>query len=453
MKSIHTLLLLAYFTTHIPLQGDMVLENKKALVIVPIADLVGDPLYDANKRIPAEQLYKDIPYSATPNDGCKRLHQLLYNETVTVLDEKNDEVLVDITSAFYLIRSNRGRLTRYWTLKKNIRLYSEFKSQNDLERIPMPVDCTNPDSVKPAPLIVTLKKPWTDPTSKRTFSVGTRFIKDTSQKEIPQAIPVFLYDSYTTNFYTSNIPRNLLMPEPPADQTARIAMCVNLMREWINESGFIPYVLGGCSYTMRYNNDAITKTTQKMSDGTLATLYTRKPTEYPASGCDCSGLILRAAQMCNIPYFIKNSLTAAYTLADIKQGEKLAVGDLIYIPGHIMVVADLVKNTVIEARSYDHGYGRIQEIALNKVFKNINTFADLELIYFGYNYPNNTDTKSRPIILERFKDGDKVEAIDLSRYKLLNMQNVFDFYRGHLIYYDVNVSPLTSSTPNTEEYR
>lgn len=335
--------------------------------------------------------------------------------------------------------------------KKNLLYYSEFKSDTDLERIPKAVDCTNATSVNPAPLIATIKKPWTDSVSKQTFSVGTRFIKDTSQKEDSTTIPVFLYDTYHKNFYTANIPKNIIMPEPPADENSRITMFVNLMREWINESGFIPYVLGGCSYTTRYNTDTIIKTQQSLGGGSVATLYTRKPTEYPAAGFDCSGLILRAAQMCSIPYFLKNSMTAAYNLAELKKDQKLEIGDLIYIPGHIIVVADLTKNTIIEARSYDHGYGKVHEIELNKVFKNINTFADLEKVFFTYNY----QTAAKPISLERFKsekaDGN-VEIIDLSRYKLLNMKDVFNFYRGHLIYYDTNVSPLTNNNEQPAKF-
>jgi hypothetical protein len=42
-----------------------------------------------------------------------------------------------------------------------------------------------------------------------------------------------------------------------------------------------------------------------------------------------------------------------------------------------MMVADTKKNTLIEARGYPHGYGKVHEISVSEQFKNIHTFSDL----------------------------------------------------------------------------
>ena len=42
-----------------------------------------------------------------------------------------------------------------------------------------------------------------------------------------------------------------------------------------------------------------------------------------------------------------------------------------------MAVADICRGTVIEARHYSQGYGKVHEIPLNKVFKGINSYQEL----------------------------------------------------------------------------
>ena len=48
-----------------------------------------------------------------------------------------------------------------------------------------------------------------------------------------------------------------------------------------------------------------------------------------------------------------------------------------------MVVSDTDKNLLIEARSYSHGYGKLHEIPIGKVFEGIETYKDLTDAYFG----------------------------------------------------------------------
>lgn len=42
-----------------------------------------------------------------------------------------------------------------------------------------------------------------------------------------------------------------------------------------------------------------------------------------------------------------------------------------------MVIANISRNTVIEARGYAHGYGKLQEISLDTMFHNVSTFREL----------------------------------------------------------------------------
>ena len=86
------------------------------------------------------------------------------------------------------------------------------------------------------------------------------------------------------------------------------------------------------------------------------------------TGLDCSGLVLRACQTIGIPYFYKNSSTLAHELPEIKVHERILPGDLIWLAGHVIIIADPQSGLCIEARDYGHGYGKVQQIHINQLF-------------------------------------------------------------------------------------
>jgi hypothetical protein len=100
-------------------------------------------------------------------------------------------------------------------------------------------------------------------------------------------------------------------------------------------------------------------------------------------GFDCAGLILRAAQCCGIPFFFKNSTTIAHYMRPLQPNETIEEGDILWIYGHVMVVADIRRNTIVEARSHYHGFGKVHEIPLHQEFKGMNTFEDLRKAFFN----------------------------------------------------------------------
>lgn len=58
-------------------------------------------------------------------------------------------------------------------------------------------------------------------------------------------------------------------------------------------------------------------------------------------------------------------------------------GDLIWTPGHVMIINNLKNNTLVEARGYSSGYGCVHKITLDKVFAEINTYDDLIKYYYA----------------------------------------------------------------------
>jgi cell wall-associated NlpC family hydrolase len=92
---------------------------------------------------------------------------------------------------------------------------------------------------------------------------------------------------------------------------------------------------------------------------------------------DCAGMISLATRACGINYRPKNTTAIKRFGTQISDMGHLQNGDIIYVPGHVLVVSDIKRNLAIEARGYGSGTGKVQELPLNTLFKGIETYADL----------------------------------------------------------------------------
>lgn len=106
----------------------------------------------------------------------------------------------------------------------------------------------------------------------------------------------------------------------------------------------------------------------------------RRPNN-PQHGFDCSGLVLRAAQIAGFNYFCKNTTTIGLELSECDN--PLEEGDLILVKGHVMVITNLQNNTLIDAFSYSNSYGCVREIALSDAFEGLTTYDELYALAQG----------------------------------------------------------------------
>lgn len=70
---------------------------QKAIIIVPVADLIGAPVSNI-------KTYKRLPLCGgkiNPFEACIRMNQLLFNVIVEVLEQKNNQVKITIPHLFY----------------------------------------------------------------------------------------------------------------------------------------------------------------------------------------------------------------------------------------------------------------------------------------------------------------------------------------------------------------
>jgi cell wall-associated NlpC family hydrolase len=384
----------------------------KAVVIAPIADAVGSPIKTLSPEKSPTQAYAQLPlcaYEPLVSSCCPRLHQLLFNEIGTVVKEEGQEVLIQVTNCFYITQTNNTPHHSYWTLKKNILSFNSLEEKGvDTHNFPPPISFQDPGSATNQ-RVGTLVKPWHDATTQRTYSAGTRFLKTTEQPD-ENFTTVHIFDPSQNEFVTATVPNTYLVDATANTTQKKLELFVHILKNWAHQdNGAIPYVWGGCSFTQTTDQPY----TQLHKDS--YSFYEIKGFEYtPRPGLDCSNLILRAAQLAGIPFFFKNSHTTAVNLKQLTSNDQLAPGDIIWIPGHVLIVVDVNKNTLIEARGYKYkGQGKIQEIALNQVFKKIDSFDQL------------VDAKNAKRSLERLgADGSVVEVI--KNFKLLSMRSIME---------------------------
>ena len=375
-----TLLLFAFFQATICIQVPY-----QAVVISPITDLIGSPIQNFAPNRPIEQAYQELSLCGgftNPYVSCPRMHQLLAHEIVKVVEERGEEVYVQTSNAFFITKISSKPRDSYWMLKKSI-IPIKSLGENAIEKLPPPVSYKKEKI--PNEKIVTLTQPY------QSFSAGTRF---KLAGKLGKKISVFALPPGSSRIKKIKLPREQCVIGEKEKRT----LFLKTVRQWAHcEKGYIPYVWGGCSFIVPATGNWHEKKMEKRSHFCI-----EDDASSPKNGFDCAGLITRAAHIAGIPFFYKNTTTIAQHLKPITPDSPLQAGDVIWIPWHVMIVGDLEKNTLIEARSYRHGYGKVQEIELKKVFKNIETYHDLQQALLGKKPLQRMDKNGK--IRETFKN-------------------------------------------------
>lgn len=355
----------------------------------PVVDLVGTPMNKSS--------YKKLPYSGkTSNKECSRLTQLIFNEQVEIKEQHGNEVRIQITHWYHEAGTPAIKQTEYWAQACCFTRFSDIKN-SQLRAIPNPVYFAT--KIIPLGPIATLIDAVQINTT--IYCAGTRFVKKALQNN-ENYVFVYAYCPTLKKVKTLALSKNICVEEIPTDSDNKRNLFLDILKNWVHKGDkAIPYVLGGASIGLPLSDDTIYTKTMKKNGSQSLTFY-RKNSHYPpAVGIDCAHTIARAAQIAGIPFFVKNTTTIRSTFPALTPEQTIENGDIIVWKGHTVVISDVQKGLIIEARGYDHGYGKVQEIPLCEQFKNIHTVKQLAAAYF--------DKKK---IIRLNKKGEQVQVID-----------------------------------------
>lgn len=344
---------------------------------VPVADLVGTPMHKAQELKLAIQEYQDQPYAhADKNNVCTRLSQILFNEQVKTLKEVGDELYIEIFHWYHNAGNPPKKQTTYWTHKNNITRFKTL-TNDDISKIPGQISFS--DQNFRLNNVITLKDFFHDKKRNLVYSAGTRFIK-TAQQNQKKYRSVFAFNPKKNRFEILNLPKTICIEGIITDPYSKRKLFVQILKEWTNQTGIIPYVFGGASIGEPFYHNRF-KEKKIKHNHTIASFYQRPTkTEYKY-GADCAHTIARAAQIAQIPLFIKNTTTFKQELKPLEENDTIENGDILVWQGHTVILSDIKKGLIIEARGYNHGYGILQEIYLSEQFQNITTIEQLKNAY------------------------------------------------------------------------
>ena len=372
------------FFCSVLLCGFLNIEAYKAIVIAPVADLLGEYAQEG------ESAYQHIPVSGEKHhayDTCKREHQVLFHEIVDVVEEQYEQVKVAIPNFFFVPKGSNEKRSLFWMLKKN--LYPlPVGEEGAVLRAQLPEPMSYQQPVAQQLNTVALILPYRDARTHSTHSTGTRFVVESLNEE-QQLVTVYRLDKDTHCCTTMTVPKAQCL-FPVDDKELQRKNFVELVRLWAhNPLGKIPYVLGGCSFVYAAADLSFKEVAAEngcsyyaLDDAnSFSKTDCDEMSVSPKTGFDCSGLVARAAQMAGLPYFYKNTTTLASYLTCLPSDKHLCDGDLIWVPGHVMIVSDHAHGLVVEARGYSSGWGRLHEIPLGQLFKDVETYADLEKLF------------------------------------------------------------------------
>src|SRR5438105_2543122 len=235
---------------------DRTYASQKAVICVPIADLLGQPITTIFPDTSAGQSYNSIGMCGThitSTLSCPRLHQLLYNDIIDVVKETEDEVCIQIPHAYYLTPSSTIPQNQYWTLKKNICYLDHINTSSiATSSLPNPINFSDTEhSALYNPETVTLIEAYHHSKLKMIFSAGTHFVKTTTPiKKRASTIEVFVIDYTCMKQQTIKLPlTKCMLNSDKQTKEQRITDFVCLLKKWAHcKKGHIPYVWGGTSF-------------------------------------------------------------------------------------------------------------------------------------------------------------------------------------------------------------
>lgn len=346
---------------------------QKAFIIVPVANAVGAPI-DAESAINDYNcMCASWGPSAEDKIICPRIHQFLFNEQVTIIREQDQQVLVESPAAIYEDK-NSNESNQYWTLKRYILPLTELKRRN-LSASYIPKSFGQETNSANDLITITLKLPFYDDATNRTYSAGTRFIAVPHKS----SFIAWIYDPSHHFFQTVHIPDKVIAPISYEKSSDKLEAFVSLLSDWAHRpEGKVPFIWGGASLTHFYPRFQFSLKEKLSPTGKKAWYWSIHHQLYPLAGFDTSGLILRAAQICQIPYFFKNTTTARTHLKKVPEYESLKKGDLLWIPGGLLVISSVRHNKIIAIAGYQFGYGALKEFKLAELFQDVWTYKELQ---------------------------------------------------------------------------
>jgi len=341
--------------------------GKKMVIIYPVVDM--------DTQLPSQEVQKQITASlpACPDtEKCFRAYQGLYNELATCSAEQGDYVQLVYENIVYgFCQNTKKPLNTFWTQKNNVIVLDSINDKKIEQAIPACLYAGKPT--------VVLIYPW------KIFSVGTRFFHNSQQDK--KDLYCIQYPDYKKKIVvTTYISKHYALKERSLTDESLIRLrfiklinqLVDLVAKSSNDTKIIPYVWGGSSFIWPEQKD---KSDFYKQDGVWRRHRNNKQKSKQYTGYDCSGFIMRMAKIAGVDFPWKTSWAIREKKRVLTKKDILKDGDIIWMPGHVMIVSNVKNNELIEARGYGSEFGCVHRIKVSEFFDGIDTYQNLVTAY------------------------------------------------------------------------
>lgn len=352
-------------------------DGRTVVKALPKYAFVNAPVVDMLSRGPSktshtysEGRYHHLPCSYRPSTSTapNRLHQLLLGQIVRIVETKPFETLVEVPAA-HIGSGGSIRPITGWVLSRHlIPTETLRKRKNQNFALADPHGLLGKKKKKHLALI----HPYTISEAKLSLSAGTIFPLVAEQKN---TFLTHIWDQREKQFRELIIPKSAAYVQTEVSRPEAARRLIGLLRYWANQKeGFIPYVLGGGSWTHNYRE----KRFSKKGNGKNLEYHRTEAIDNMHSGFDCTTLIYTAAQIIGIPYTSRNTTAISHQLEEVKSGSPIEPGDILLYPGHAVVISSIKPLRLLQSLGYATGYGRVVEGLAKDYIGGISTLGDLK---------------------------------------------------------------------------
>ncbi len=356
----------------------------EAFVIVPVVDILSRSCDGtAQERV---KFYNNLPLSPVESSAYwPRIHQALFNETVWVIKEENGQAFVEMKNCFILDEHYNKKEVQGWVQLDDVYATERAIKNRVQYGFPAPIDYRKSAQIVRPTLVI--YEPWFEDQTQQIYSAGTRFIR-APQDDSEDFYAINLFDKSRHKLLKAFIGKRIAIIEEERSQQQQQDLFLKILDTWCSYQLPIAYVFGGSSFCKLTSAQAFLAP-YCFGGKSFSCWNSAEYDQKVMSGLDCSGLLLRAAQIAGMPYYFKNSLSILRGLKQLGEEKSLSVGDLVWTKGHVGIVSALISPQFIEAAGYGRGYGKVHKIELKKRFLGAANWHDLLFSCFNHTVPTN----------------------------------------------------------------
>lgn len=352
----------------------------QAVCVVPVANAFNEYIGKKFSTATYEQiknLYHTVLATNVNYGDFMRLHQFLLHEVVTVIEEKNGELIVRAPDHFFQNNPNEKVFNSSAVLAEEFVFLDEIK---DPSKLPAPYEWDNPDSYKPTSCIFSLTTPYKDPTTGMVFSIGTRFFMSSCSID-RKYVSVFVLTGKA--FDTITIPLSYGLIDVPFSPEDTEECIVALFMKFFGGEKRVSTAFGGRSTTALFEERDYHESSLELPDKKIVAGYVRDQETGMQTGYTMPEVNYTINRLCRAQAVeetaLGNSTTAERVRGPLAPDEEPR--KLTYLLAQGYVGRLLGEDRIADIRSYAHhnGIGRIVKLSEN--FKGIETEKDLVAAY------------------------------------------------------------------------